>query len=129
MTRRRRDFGNMDFEALADRVATTVWGYETRTAITDNTAPIDNPNTFRVHDIQNPQTFPLYEDGEPLVSDMYQSRILQLMSRIEVLETRLAEVSQLLVEHVKRTNPPFDRKKKRCVILDQEREVDEKAGV
>jgi len=84
---------------------------------------------FRVHDILQPAFPSRYEDGEPLTTDIYQSRILQLISRVEILETRLAEVSQLLVEHVKRSNPPVDRKRKRCVILDQEREVDEKVGV
>jgi hypothetical protein len=136
MTRRRYNgLADIDFERLAERVAERVWNTALDTTmvvanptpltqtvtVTDNTVTGD-PNMFRIHDLQQEPYPQIYIDGEPVTTDAYQSRILSLMQKVEVLEVRVAELSQFIVEHIRRSNPPPDRKQKRCVLFDKEKE-------
>ena len=120
-----RDFSDMDFDRLADKVAERVWASNvdsiSMATVTVGTssgdAVLGDPNMFRVHDVVHPEPEWSYQQ---VTTD--KPSILALQEKIERLEETLKMVGQLLDEHIRRSNPvPTDRKR-RSVILDQEGE-------
>jgi len=120
-----RDFSDMDFDRLADKVAERVWasnadamsGINVTIGTTSGDAVLGDPNMFRVHDVVHPEPEWSYQQ---VTTD--KPSILALQEKIERLEETLKMVGQLLDEHIRRSNPvPTDRKR-RSVILDQEGE-------